>query len=47
LRGRSGRQGDVGSTRFYLSLKDNLMRIFASEKMAVMMQRLGMEKGIS
>ncbi|CAC9440646.1 Protein translocase subunit SecA [uncultured Gammaproteobacteria bacterium] len=45
LRGRSGRQGDVGSTRFYLSLKDNLMRIFASEKMAVMMQRLGMEKG--
>jgi preprotein translocase subunit SecA len=45
LRGRSGRQGDVGSTRFYLSLKDNLMRIFASEKMAAMMQRLGMEKG--
>ncbi|MDC9714578.1 MAG: preprotein translocase subunit SecA [Gammaproteobacteria bacterium] len=45
LRGRSGRQGDVGSTRFYLSLKDNLMRIFASEKMATMMQRLGMEKG--
>ncbi|MBA5249494.1 MAG: preprotein translocase subunit SecA [Gammaproteobacteria bacterium] len=45
LRGRSGRQGDVGSTRFYLSLEDNLMRIFASEKMASMMQRLGMEKG--
>lgn len=45
LRGRSGRQGDVGSTRFYLSLADNLMRIFASEKMASMMQRLGMEKG--
>jgi len=45
LRGRSGRQGDVGSTRFYLSLEDNLMRIFASEKMAAMMQRLGMEKG--
>ena len=45
LRGRSGRQGDVGSTRFYLSLEDNLMRIFASEKMATMMQRLGMEKG--
>ena len=44
LRGRSGRQGDVGSTRFYLSLEDNLMRIFASEKMAAMMQRLGMEK---
>ncbi|OIR24389.1 preprotein translocase subunit SecA [Bathymodiolus thermophilus thioautotrophic gill symbiont] len=45
LRGRSGRQGDVGSTRFYLSLEDDLMRIFASEKMATMMQRLGMEKG--
>ncbi len=45
LRGRSGRQGDVGSTRFYLSLEDNLMRIFASEKMAAMMQRLGMEEG--
>ncbi len=45
LRGRSGRQGDVGSTRFYLSLEDNLMRIFASEKMATMMQKLGMEKG--
>ena len=45
LRGRSGRQGDVGSTRFYLSLEDNLMRIFASDKMAAMMQKLGMEKG--
>jgi preprotein translocase subunit SecA len=45
LRGRSGRQGDVGSTRFYLSLEDNLMRIFASEKMASMMKKLGMEKG--
>ena len=45
LRGRAGRQGDVGSTRFYLSLEDSLMRIFASEKMAAMMQRLGMEKG--
>ncbi|WP_428086780.1 preprotein translocase subunit SecA [Candidatus Thioglobus sp.] len=45
LRGRSGRQGDIGSTRFYLSLEDNLMRIFASEKMATMMQKLGMEKG--
>ncbi len=45
LRGRSGRQGDIGSTRFYLSLQDNLMRIFASEKMAAMMKRLGMEKG--
>lgn len=45
LRGRSGRQGDVGSTRFYLSLEDSLMRIFASEKMANMMKKLGMEKG--
>lgn len=45
LRGRSGRQGDVGSTRFYLSLEDSLMRIFASEKMASMMKRLGMERG--
>ncbi len=45
LRGRSGRQGDAGSSRFYLSLKDNLMRIFASEKVANMMQRLGMQEG--
>ncbi|ABL01817.1 protein translocase subunit secA [Candidatus Ruthia magnifica str. Cm (Calyptogena magnifica)] len=45
LRGRAARQGDVGSTRFYLSLEDNLMRIFASKKMASMMQKLGMEKG--
>lgn len=45
LRGRSGRQGDGGSTRFYLSLEDSLMRIFASERMASMMQKLGMEKG--
>lgn len=45
LRGRSGRQGDAGSTRFYLSLDDALMRIFASEKMGNMMKRLGMEKG--
>ncbi len=45
LRGRAGRQGDVGSTRFYLSLEDSLMRIFASEKMAAMMQKLGMERG--
>jgi preprotein translocase subunit SecA len=45
LRGRSGRQGDAGSSRFYLSLEDALMRIFASEKMAGMMKRLGMEKG--
>lgn len=45
LRGRSGRQGDPGSTRFYLSLEDNLMRIFASEKVAGLMQKLGMEEG--
>jgi preprotein translocase subunit SecA len=45
LRGRSGRQGDPGSSRFYLSLDDPLMRIFASEKMGAMMQRLGMEEG--
>ncbi len=44
LRGRAGRQGDPGSTRFYLSLEDNLMRIFASEKMASIMQRLGMQE---
>ncbi len=43
LRGRSGRQGDPGSSRFYLSLEDNLMRIFASERVAGMMQRLGMQ----
>jgi preprotein translocase subunit SecA len=45
LRGRSGRQGDPGSTRFYLSLKDNLMRIFASERVGNMMQKLGMQEG--
>ena len=45
LRGRSGRQGDAGSTRFYLSLKDDLMRIFASDKVAGLMKRLGMEEG--
>jgi preprotein translocase subunit SecA len=45
LRGRSGRQGDNGSSRFYLSLEDNLMRIFASERVAGLMQRLGMEDG--
>jgi len=44
LRGRAGRQGDPGSTRFYLSLEDNLMRIFASEKMSAIMQRLGMQE---
>jgi preprotein translocase subunit SecA len=45
LRGRSGRQGDAGSSRFYLSLRDNLMRIFASERVAGLMQKLGMEEG--
>jgi preprotein translocase subunit SecA len=45
LRGRAGRQGDAGSSRFYLSLDDALMRIFASEKMGNMMKRLGMERG--
>ena len=47
LRGRSGRQGDPGSTRFYLSLEDNLMRIFASDKVRNLMQKLGMEEGES
>lgn len=42
LRGRSGRQGDPGSSKFYLSLEDNLIRIFASQRMAGMMQKLGM-----
>lgn len=45
LRGRSGRQGDPGSSRFYLSLEDNLMRIFASERVAGLMQKLGMQEG--
>ena len=45
LRGRAGRQGDPGSSRFFLSLEDNLMRIFASDRVKGMMQRLGMEKG--
>jgi len=45
LRGRSGRQGDPGSSRFYLSLRDNLMRIFASDRVAGLMQKLGMQKG--
>ncbi|MCK5901753.1 MAG: preprotein translocase subunit SecA [Cocleimonas sp.] len=45
LRGRSGRQGDPGSSRFFLSLEDNLMRIFASDKVKSVMKRLGMEKG--
>ncbi|OOZ37299.1 preprotein translocase subunit SecA [Solemya velesiana gill symbiont] len=45
LRGRSGRQGDPGSTRFYLSLEDNLMRIFASDRVSAIMSKLGMEEG--
>lgn len=45
LRGRSGRQGDPGSSRFYLSLEDNLMRIFASDRVSGLMQKLGMEEG--
>lgn len=47
LRGRSGRQGDRGSTRFYLSMEDNLMRIFASDKVRGLMQKLGMQPGES
>jgi preprotein translocase subunit SecA len=47
LRGRSGRQGDPGISRFYLSLEDNLMRIFASDRVKSLMQSLGMEKGES
>ncbi|MFG1491607.1 preprotein translocase subunit SecA, partial [Oceanospirillum sp. HFRX-1_2] len=45
LRGRSGRQGDPGSTRFFLSLEDDLMRLFASERVRGFMQALGMENG--
>lgn len=45
LRGRCGRQGDSGSSRFYLSLQDNLMRIFASDRVAMIMQKLGMKEG--
>jgi preprotein translocase subunit SecA len=45
LRGRSGRQGDPGSSRFYLALDDDLMRIFASERVAGLMQKLGMQEG--
>ena len=45
LRGRSGRQGDAGSSRFFLSLEDNLMRIFASERVSGLMQKMGMEEG--
>jgi preprotein translocase subunit SecA len=45
LRGRSGRQGDPGSSRFYLSLEDDLLRIFGSERIQKIMDRLGMEEG--
>jgi preprotein translocase subunit SecA len=46
LRGRAGRQGDPGSSRFYLSLEDDLMRIFASERVSQLMLKLGMEEGV-
>jgi preprotein translocase subunit SecA len=46
LRGRSGRQGDPGSSRFYLSLEDDLMRIFGGERLMAWMERLGMEEGV-
>jgi preprotein translocase subunit SecA len=45
LRGRSGRQGDPGSSRFYLSLEDDLLRIFGGERMSAIMERMGMEEG--
>ena len=45
LRGRSGRQGDPGETKFFLSLEDNLMRIFASDRVSEIMKKLGMQKG--
>jgi preprotein translocase subunit SecA len=47
LRGRAGRQGDPGSSRFFLSLEDDLMRIFAGDRVKALMQRLGMEKGVA
>jgi preprotein translocase subunit SecA len=46
LRGRSGRQGDPGSSRFYVSLEDDLMRIFAADRISGIMQKLGMEEGV-
>jgi preprotein translocase subunit SecA len=46
LRGRAGRQGDPGSSRFFLSLEDDLMRIFAKEWVSTLLQRLGMEEGV-
>ncbi|HYJ84525.1 MAG TPA: preprotein translocase subunit SecA [Pyrinomonadaceae bacterium] len=47
LRGRAGRQGDPGTSRFFLSLEDDLMRIFAGDKVKALMQRLGMEEGVA
>lgn len=47
LRGRSGRQGDPGKSRFYLSLHDNLLRIFGGDRLNSIMQRIGMEKGVA
>src|SRR5207249_4875105 len=46
LRGRAGRQGDPGSSRFYLALEDDLMRLFAKEWVSGLLQRLGMEEGV-
>ena len=46
LRGRSGRQGDHGSSRFYISMEDDLMRIFGSDRISGIMQKLGMEEGV-
>ncbi|MGH9332952.1 MAG: SEC-C metal-binding domain-containing protein, partial [Vicinamibacteria bacterium] len=46
LRGRAGRQGDPGSSRFYLSLEDDLMRIFGSDRISGLMQKMGMEEGV-
>ena len=45
LRGRAGRQGDVGSSQFYVSLEDNLMRLFGSERVAKVMDKMGLEEG--
>lgn len=47
LRGRSGRQGDPGKSRFYLSLEDNLLRIFGGDRLTGLMKRIGMEKGVA
>src|SRR5690606_19144906 len=46
LRGRAGRQGDPGSSRFYLSLEDNMMRIFGTGRISGLVERLGMEEGV-